>query len=259
MAELITDLLKLKGRIEGVTFYEKNGKIIVRKAHSKQPRRMSYKQFIQRQRLIHNNALWRKLQDTKQVFFEGCSSACHRFRSINQDVPDVFLTKQMRQHFASLLLPDMVLSDGPLQPINYQLGDVDGQPALFTDLTKAETKKGTLLLYVLMQNVHTQLYSEETPQIDIKVETITSDMFTIVPSTLTIPFPSKSGTLALVDDRFGDPMLGFGLVHVIDGHASHQRVVTRCTYYEKYTTEEALQTAATSYGGLTKKSSHSPR
>ena len=34
-------------------------------------------------------------------------------------------------------------------------------------------------------------------------------------------------------------------------HASRQRVVTRCTYYERYTTEEALQAAAKSYGGLT--------
>ena len=46
-------------------------------------------------------------------------------------------------------------------------------------------------------------------------------------------------------------MLGFGLVRVIDGHASSQRVVTRCTYYERYTTEEALQLAAKSYKGLT--------
>jgi len=36
-----------------------------------------------------------------------------------------------------------------------------------------------------------------------------------------------------------------------DSHTSRQRVVTRCTYYERYTTEEALQAAAKSYGGLT--------
>ena len=33
--------------------------------------------------------------------------------------------------------------------------------------------------------------------------------------------------------------------------SSRQRVVTRCTYYERYITEEALQAAAKSYGGLT--------
>ncbi|MBO7499168.1 MAG: hypothetical protein J6T64_08290 [Bacteroidaceae bacterium] len=47
-------------------------------------------------------------------------------------------------------------------------------------------------------------------------------------------------------------MLGFGLTRVKDGFASHQRVVTRCQYYERYTTEEVLLSAAKSYGGLTK-------
>jgi hypothetical protein len=46
-------------------------------------------------------------------------------------------------------------------------------------------------------------------------------------------------------------MLGFALVRLKDGHASRQHVVTRCTYYERYTTEEALQAAAKSYKGLT--------
>jgi hypothetical protein len=42
-------------------------------------------------------------------------------------------------------------------------------------------------------------------------------------------------------------VVGFGLVQVINGKASSQRVVTHCTYYEKYTTEEAIQAAAKSY------------
>jgi hypothetical protein len=47
-------------------------------------------------------------------------------------------------------------------------------------------------------------------------------------------------------------MLGFALIRLKKGHASRQRVVTRCTYYEQYTTEEAIQAAAKSYGGFTK-------
>ena len=38
-----------------------------------------------------------------------------------------------------------------------------------------------------------------------------------------------------------------------DSHTSRQRVVTRCTYYERYTTEGAIQAAAKSYGGFTDK------
>lgn len=85
----------------------------------------------------------------------------------------------------------------------------------------------------------------------ILVENVTHNQFVRVPSTLLTPYKSKDGCLALIGAQFADPMLGFGLVHVKDGHASHQRVVTNCTYYERYTTEEALQAAAKSYGGLT--------
>ena len=46
--------------------------------------------------------------------------------------------------------------------------------------------------------------------------------------------------------------MGWALVHVRQGAYSAQTVVTRCTLYEQYTTEEALQRAAESYGGLTK-------
>ena len=168
------------------------------------------------------------------------------------DCPIVYLTKLMRLNYSSLLLPNMVISDGPLPPINYQLGDVDDQPALLTDLTKTEARKYTLLLYVLEQRVFLQQFGSDHFQLSIHVESLSPDDFVNVPSTLLSPYKNIKGTLALVGDRFADPMLGFGLVRIKDGHASSQRVVTNCIYYEQFTTEEALQSAAKSYGGLTK-------
>ena len=41
------------------------------------------------------------------------------------------------------------------------------------------------------------------------------------------------------------------LTHQSKRQDSLQGIVTRCTYYERYTTDEALQKAAESYGGLT--------
>lgn len=152
MARIENDIMGIEGRVGGLTTYIRNGKKYVRVSTSHQPRRLSRKQLLVRERQSHNNAL---------------------------------------------LLPDMVLSDGPLPPVSYQLGEVDGQPALLTDLTPKDVRnlsapddavngKGTsLLLYILKQRV--------------------------------IP----------------------------------QHVITRCTYYEQYTTEEALQAAAKSYKGLT--------
>ena len=218
MARIENDIMGIEGRVGGLTTYIRNGKKYVRVSTSHQPRRLSRKQLLVRERQSHNNAL---------------------------------------------LLPDMVLSDGPLPPVSYQLGEVDGQPALLTDLTPKDVRnlsapddavngKGTsLLLYILKQRVIPQHVDTDLFQLSIKVEALTAEAFITVPSTLFSPYKSAKGTLALIGDRFSDPMLGFGIVRIKDGHASRQHVVTRCTYYEQYTTEEALQAAAKSYKGLT--------
>ena len=218
MARIENDIMGIEGRVGGLTTYIRNGKKYVRVSTSHQPRRLSRKQLLVRERQSHNNAL---------------------------------------------LLPDMVLSDGPLPPVSYQLGEVDGQPALLTDLTPKDVRnlsapddavngKGTsLLLYILKHRVIPQHVDTDLFQLSIKVEALTAEAFTTVPSTLLSPYKSAKGTLALTDDRFADPMLGFGIVRIKDGHASRQHVITRCTYYEQYTTEEALQAAAKSYKGLT--------
>ena len=57
--------------------------------------------------------------------------------------------------------------------------------------------------------------------------------------------------LALVGEEFADDMKGWALVRVNNTACSPQTLVTRCTYYQQYTTPEALKAAADSYGGLT--------
>lgn len=251
MARVKGVLENIEGHLDVLTFYRRDGATFVRPRHIYQPRRLSRGQLLVRERQSHNNALWRALKRTGHLFFEGGRAPYYRFMSLNMFSPVPYLGKGHHASKRSLLLPDMVVSDGPLPTVGYQLGDVDGQPALLTDLTKADARKGTLLLYVLKQNVAPCGAADEHFWLSITVETVTADAFVVVPSTLMSPYKAVRGTLALVGDRYGDPMLGFGLVRVKDGLASHQRVVTRCTYYEKYTTEEALQAAAKSYGGLT--------
>ena len=252
MARIENDIMGIEGRVGGLTTYIRNGKKYVRVSTSHQPRRLSRKQLLVRERQSHNNALWRALKASGHVFMEGGdNTAYNHFMAINMESPVPYIPKQQYHSGNALLLPDMVVSDGPLSPISCQLDEVDGQPALLTDLTKKEAQKSTLLLYVLHQKV---LVHQDWPDqfyLSIKVDTLTPSDFTVVPSTLLMPYQSKSGTLALVGPRFADPMLGFGIVRLKDGHASPQHVVTRCTYYERYTTEEALQAAAKSYGGLT--------
>jgi hypothetical protein len=59
------------------------------------------------------------------------------------------------------------------------------------------------------------------------------------------------GRLALMGEEFADEMKGWALVKVVDERCSSQTIVTRCTLYQQYTTEDALEKAADSYGGLT--------
>ena len=125
--------------------------------------------------------------------------------------------------------------------------------------TYGSPKDFALLLYVLHQRLLPQQTGEEWAQLSITVEPLTKRDFTTVPSTILSPYKNPKGTLALVAPRFSDPLLGFGIVRLQTGHASTQRVVTRCTYYQRFTTEEALQAAADSYGGLTTSNRKSSR
>jgi hypothetical protein len=45
-------------------------------------------------------------------------------------------------------------------------------------------------------------------------------------------------------------MKGWALVRLRGRYCSPQSIVTRCKLYEQYITEEALEEAAKSYGGL---------
>ena len=65
--------------------------------------------------------------------------------------------------------------------------------------------------------------------------------------------------LVLIGEEFVDEMKGWALVKVIDDRCSPQTIVTRCNLYQQYTTQEALERAADSYGGLTGTTFHPQR
>jgi len=59
------------------------------------------------------------------------------------------------------------------------------------------------------------------------------------------------GHCVLKGEEFADEMKGWALVMVKGERCSPQRIVTRCNLYQQFTTDEALQIAIKSYGGLT--------
>ena len=226
--------LTLNGSLKraGVSFYSKNGQTIMRVARSRQPKRCSREQFIVRERMRHAVALWRPLKWAGDPLFDSYG----RFLSLMRRVPAVFLTKEQHASGVTLMLPGMPMSDGVLPVVEQRLGEVEGTAALLVVPSSLELKRGDeLLLYTARQTVHI-----DTPRVEIVRREVE-------PSELV----EADGMLALVDEAFGDIMAGWALVHVGHGRCSSQGLVTRCTYYQSFTTEEALQAAAESYGGLT--------
>lgn len=255
MARFEDNGFKIRGRLAGATIYERDGKAFIRPSHITQPHRLSRKQLVLRERLIHNNILWRVLKPEQARLFEPGGTPNRRFMKENKVSPTVYLSKQQAEQGFALLLPDMLVSDGTLPPVGYALGVVGGRRALLTDIpceeaaskgpTAAESTgqagltpageggQAGLLLCVVRQVV-----VGGRPKVTLEVEECRG-------------LTGVDGRLVLLDERLSEAMAGFALVRVREGRVSRQRIVTSCDYYLPFTTEAALQCAAKSYDGLT--------
>ena len=200
-----------------------------------QPKRRTRKQFIARQQMLHSTRLWTFLKWAGKPLFPAQPTAYARFLSLMHRTEVVFLPQRGRLDGATMLLPEMPLSEGLIPSVKQYLGEVEENPALITNLTRDSLHRGDkLLLYTLTQNI------QGTPRVRFaRREVMPSEM------------ADTTEGLALVSDEFADDMKGWALVHVHGDRCSTQTAVTRCTYYKQFTTEEALQEAAASYGGLT--------
>ena len=237
MANNNTKGLVLTGRLKasGITVYLRNGKPVARTATSWQPKRRTRKQFIARQQMLHGTRVWTFLKYAGTPMFPAQPTAYARFLHLMHRTEVVFLPQNGPLDSATLLLPDMPVSEGPLPTVKQYLGEVDGNAALVTNLTRDSLHRGDkIILYTLSQSI------QGTPRVRFTRREVMPDELT-----------ETADGLALISEEFADNMKGWALVHVRGERCSTQTAVTRCTYYKQFTTEEALQAAAASYGGLT--------
>ena len=231
-------------RIAGMTFYLRNGQVVGRASLTHEKRSNTLPQFIQRQKMRHTTALWKMLRFCDVMFTER-RTAYQNFASLANQLPAVYVPDDGTMNQASFLMPGIPMSDGILPTVKQELGEVNGTPALLTDLKESDrTHHATLRLYTAVQT----LENEVLPRVRFSMREVSWWDMTVV-----------DGYLALVGEEFADKMKGWALVKVIDDRCSSQTIVTHCTVYQQYTTEEALETAADSYGGLTETSYLSPR
>ena len=218
-------------RRAGMTFYLRNGGIVARVSKSMERRSCTLAQFVQRQRMRHTIALWQILKPCGPMFTQR-KTAYQNFASLANRLPVVYVPKTGAGSDASFLMPDIPVSDGTLPVVKQRLGD----SALLTNLKAADLKQGEeLWLYTAEQ-----LIDGRSPQVRFNKRKVALSEMTEV-----------EGCLALTGAEFADEMKGWALVRVNGDRCSTQTIVPRCTYYQQFTTDEALQAAAKSYGGLT--------
>lgn len=221
-------------RKDGITTYMKQGRLIIRSANSMERRSNTLPQFIQRQKMRHSVALWKLLKYCEPMFTKG-PTAYNNFLSLANQLPVVYVEKVLMER-TSFLMPGIPVSDGTLPEVKQLLGEVDGVPALITDLKAHDWEPWTKLwLFTAVQTG-----SDRDLLVRFSKREVPWDEVTLV-----------DGHYVLKDEEFADDMKGWALVLVKGERCSPQTIVTRCTLYKQYTTEDALKTAADSYGGLT--------
>ncbi|MBQ9418068.1 MAG: hypothetical protein IJU19_05760 [Bacteroidales bacterium] len=227
--------LVFTGRIKkaGLTVYRWKDRTIARPSISRQPERRTRAQFDLRQRLGHSIVLWQMLDCGVKPMFNAGINAYARFRSLAMALPTVYLPADAKAQGASLLLPDMPVSEGTLPEVKQWLGEVEGEAALLTGLQEIP-RRVELRLYQLMQRMEGRW-----PVLRIGVSHPTK-----------ADFQQVEGGLALVGSQFADAMTGWALVMVQGERCSTQRALSRCELYKEYTTEAAYREALASYGGL---------
>ena len=216
----------------GVTVYEKQGKRVSRSAHNKtKPNRCTLKQFEQRQRMRHSIALWHTLSWCNPMFTEH-QSAYSGFVALSNRLPAVFVNDREASDNASLLMPDIPVSEGTMLSVKQYLGEVDGVAALITNLKKSNIRQGTeLQLYTAEQKIEL-----DCPRVYFEVRKVTKEELT-----------ETDNGLALVGDDFATTNKGWALALIKGKRCSSQGIVTRCTLYQQYTTQEAMISAAKSH------------
>ena len=221
-------------RKDGITTYMKQGRLNIRSANSMERRSNTLPQFIQRQKMRHSVALWKLLKYCEPMFTKG-PTAYNNFLSLANQLPVVYVEKVLMER-TSFLMPGIPVSDGTLPEVKQLLGEVDGVPALITDLKAHDWEPWTKLwLYTAVQTG-----SDRDLLVRFSKREVPWDEVTLV-----------DGHYVLKSEEFADEMKGWALVLVKGERCSPQTIVTRCTLYKQYTTEDALKTAADSYGGLT--------
>ena len=280
MAKAQNTTFGFTGRIagRGITLYRRRGKVYARISTREVSDRQSKNQFKTREKMRHSIALWKCfLTPYKPLMTTSDGTiAYNAFLRANSALPTVYLTKQQAVQGAALLMPGMVVSEGRLPEVEYGFAVLEsGERVVLTNLLTGIDESETQELAIgcnddlrqllctnhrnpqLMPGDRVRFYRfEQRLEDDCPTVTITCCEMALDNDPRHIPelrdwrFYSHKGRLAI--GGADDENLGWAVVLYSDKEqrASTQQVLTTCRLYEQYSTDEALQRAAESYGNV---------
>ena len=226
----------------------------------------------------HSIALWKSFYSPYKPLMTTSDGtiAYNAFLRANSALPTVYLTKQQAVQGAALLMPGMVVSEGRLPAVEYGFAVLEsGERVVLTNLLTGIDVATTQELTISCNDDLRQLLcsSSRNPQLmpgdRVRFYRLEQRLENECP-TVTITccemaldndprhnqelrdwrFYSHEGRLAI--GGADDENLGWAVVLYSDKEhrASTQQVLTTCRLYEQYSTDEALQRAAESYGNV---------
>ena len=93
------------------------------------------------------------------VMFTERRTAYQNFASLANQLPMVYVPDDGIMNQASFLMPGIPMSDGILPTVKQELGEVNGVPALLTDLKESDrTHHAKLRLYTAMQTIENNYF-----------------------------------------------------------------------------------------------------
>ncbi|MBO4599775.1 MAG: hypothetical protein J5641_03445 [Bacteroidales bacterium] len=266
----------------GLTFYKRGDIVCARSCTSEQPNRQTPAQFRNRERVRSLIALWKSFPIDGKPLMESPDglAAYQMFQRVNAQLPAAYLTKQQRAQNGAVLVPDMYVSAGRLEPMEYHFETVEGvgrllvtnlatslDPALTQPLGAATPdalsrmlvgrsrnpllRMGDMLrFYALRQRVE-EVGEMGVPRLEVRCATIALDddlrPFHFLPGH---ELYTHSGCLAVGGADDVDTGYAVVIYDPLQRTASTQTVATEGTLYGQYTSEEAFNRAAKTYTNI---------
>lgn len=284
MVKVVKGSLSIIGRNKalGMTFYKRGNEIIGRSCYKSQPSHQTPAQFRSRERMRRLIALWNCFKGAAVPVMETHDGIApyKAFIRLNYQAPATFLTRSQSKAKCAVLVPGLCISSGRLDSLSYDFETLpDGRRLVVTNLltglpadqtqpiganTSVELRD---LLFANEQNEQLQyndtLVFYRLKQVVDKGEE--EDLPTVTVESASVPLTKSAnpyvfleghqlythkGFLAIAGADDPDAAYAVVLSDARRNTVSTQTIITTSTYYEAFTTDEALARAVNSYGNV---------